>query len=132
MMNFLDLTTMYENDTTITRENINQKLFEAPTLHGKYHKWLYRWRVKYIAVDKECKKLYREKYLFYRDEQNEVLSEKEIKWHVETDSEYIELASKVKMWKYEVEQIESMVKHCGFIGNFCKNIVDWELFMGGK
>ena len=131
-MNFVELNNEYIEDTTITRENINSKLFEVPRLFGKYHKWQYKWKQALYAKEKELKLLYREKYKYYQKDFDEALNEKEIKWHVDTDEEYLELDRKVKILTTEVSQIESWCRHCNSLSFFCGNIVSWESLMAGK
>ena len=131
-MNFLELNEEYQKDTTITRENIQLKLFESPRLHGKYHKWQYKWKQRLYKKEVELKELYRTKYKYYQRDFEEALNEKEIKWHIDTDSDYLELNRKVKILKTEVEQIVDWCKHCNSLSFFCGNIVRWEKHMNGS
>lgn len=129
---FTDLVKMYEKDTTITRENINSKIYDAPMLHSKYHKYLYKWRRDYIKNETLLSEQFRKLWYYYSDEHERTLKSTEIKWHIETDDDYIKLHSKVKILKGEVAQIEDMVKFCSNISFFCQNIINWETFMQGE
>lgn len=131
-MNFLELCKQYENDTTVTRENINSKLFESPVLHSRYHKWQYIWKQRLYQQEDELKILYRKKYKYYENDYEKALSDKEIKWHIETDNEYLKLNRKVKILTSEVDQIIDWCKHCNNLSFFCGNIINWESFMAGK
>ena len=131
-MNFIDLLKMYEKDTTINRENISSKLFECPVLHGIYSKWLYQWRRKFINVDNERAKKYKELYYYFKKDYELALDKKEICWHIETHDDYIDLNSKCRVLESEINQIESFVKHCSNLSFFCQNIISYEQFINGQ
>ena len=131
-MNFLELNELYKKSIDITRANINDKLYEIPVQHGIFSKWLYLWKKKYLKELKDLEHLERKKYYHYKDDFDRALNDKEIKWHVETDSEYVEQNLKVRIFKSEVEQIEAMLKHIGNLSFFAQNIIQWEEFMAGK
>ena len=131
-MNFKDLLKNYELDITITRENVFEKLYLVPVLHGKYHKYLYQWRRLLLKIEQEKIEKYREKYYYYKDDFDRTLDEKQIKWHIETDEEYVSINQRYLNIKNEVDQIEQMVKHCGNLSFFCQNIISWEAFLSGR
>lgn len=131
-MNFLELNKQYEEDTTINKENISEKLDIASRLHAKYHSYGYRWKRKLGVEEDKLKELYREKYKYYEKEYERALNDKEIKWHIDTDKEYISQNRKVEILKDEVDRIKDWCSHCNSLSYFYGNIIKWYEHMNGK
>lgn len=130
-MNFKELIESYESDSKVSKEEIQDKIYNIPILHGKYLKYLYQWRRKTLLIEKDLKELYRQKYEIYKNG-DKVLDEKQIKFYIETDKEYLELNLRFQTFKIETEQIEQMVKHCCNLSFFYQNIMEVEKFYNGR
>lgn len=130
-MNFKDLIEQYETDTKVSKEEIQDKIYKIPILHGIYLKYLYQWKRKTLSVEKDLKELYRTKYEIYKNG-DKVLDEKQIKFYIETDKEYLDLNLKFQTFKLETDQVEQMVKHCSNLSFFYQNILESEKFFNGR
>lgn len=130
-MNFIELLDEYETRCTITRENIHEKLYEAPILHSYFSKHLYNWKRRLKTVEIEKLSLYRKKYYYYKNDYDHVLKDSEIKWHIQTDEEYMKIEKRFYNLKQEVEQIQEMTSFCSKISFYCQNIISYEQFING-
>ena len=123
---------MIEGDLRLDRSNLENKMFELPSLYSKYLKFFTKESIKYNKQDKIVSAKYRELYDYYKfDYKVKLDSEKLVDYHIISDSKYSDLNSSLKQQKIIVNTLELTLKRLSAMSFDIKNIISYQQYLNG-
>ncbi len=129
-MNKKELLDDIKNDLFLDSINIENKLYEIPSLHAKYLKMFFNTKSKLNLKQKELSILYKEKYNKLKDG-DDILSAKELIFMIQGDGEYSQLNYEVQVLTDLVDIIDRTVKKVNNLSFDVKNIIDYLKYIQG-
>jgi len=130
-MDFTELQQELDDDMDLNEMCLPSKLLRIPNLHNKYMRYLFRESNRLIIMQEKSRELYRDLWYHYKNNHDFLLEKKEIMWHVESDTKYTKILTKLKKQENLVDFFERAVKKCNNISFDIKNIIEYKKFMAG-
>ena len=141
-----DIIDMWQSDVKIDETELSRESLNIPLLHGKYLKYFSQERLKLRAQKMKQKQLQQRLMDYYRGDLNnpEDLAElgrepypykrlkQEVNYYVESDSEMVQLNTKVAYQQEMVDILEEIIKAINTRGYVIKNSLDFLRFTSGQ
>ena len=145
-MKIEDIIGMWQEDVKIDETELSRESLNIPLLHGKYLKHFSDERLKLRALKMKQKQLHQRLMDYYRGDLNnpEDLAElgrepypfkrlkNEVSYYVESDSEMIQLNTKIAYQQEMVDVLEEILKAVNTRGFVIKNSLDFLKFTSGQ
>ena len=145
-MKIEDIISMWQEDVTIDETELSRESLNIPLLHGKYLKHFSDERLKLRALKMKHKQLSTRLTDYYRGDLNnpEDLAElgrepyefkrlkQEVSHYVESDSEMVQLNTKIAYQQELVDILEEIIKAINTRGYVIKNSLDFLRFTSGQ
>jgi len=145
-MKIEDIIGMWQEDVKIDETELSRESLNIPLLHGKYLKHFSDERLKLRAFKMKQKQLHQRLMDYYRGDLNnpEDLAElgrepypfkrlkNEVSYYVESDSEMIQLNTKIAYQQEMVDVLEEILKAVNTRGFVIKNSLDFLKFTSGQ
>tara|TARA_Y100001938_G_scaffold151123_1_gene246262 strand:+ start:4720 stop:5157 length:438 start_codon:yes stop_codon:yes gene_type:complete len=145
-MKIEDIIDMWQNDVKIDETELSRESLNIPLLHGKYLKYFSNERLKLRAQKMKQKQLHQRLMDYYRGDLNnpEDLAElgrepypfkrlkQEVNYYVESDSEMVQLNTKIAYQQEMVDILEEIIKAINTRGYVIKNSLDFLRFTSGQ
>lgn len=135
---------LWERDSAINRDNLDQESLNASKLHQKYHKIYTQERLTLRKYEADLKQLRLEKYEFYTQGPTKETVEKgwqlppcgkilkvDANTYVDADRDIVELSLKIGIQHEKIELLESIIKSIMNRGFQIKNAIEWIKFQNG-
>ena len=135
---------LWETDSKISREVLDEESLKINTLHHKYHKIYTNERLLLRKYEMELKQLKLEKFEFYTQGPTKETVEKgwqlppigkvlkaDASTYVDADKDIVELSLKIGIQHEKIELLESIIKSLMNRGFQIKNAIDWAKFQSG-
>jgi|TARA_A100001388_G_scaffold85534_1_gene61710 hypothetical protein len=137
---------MWQEDVKIDETELSRESLNIPILHGKYLKHFSDERLKLRALKMKQKQLHQRLMDYYRGDLNnpEDLAElgrepypfkrlkNEVSYYVESDSEMVQLNTKIAYQQEMVDVLEEIIKAINTRGYVIKNSLDFIRFTSGS
>ena len=137
---------MWQHDVKIDETELSRESLNIPLLHGKYLKYFSQERLKLRAFKMKHKQLHQRLMDYYRGDLNnpEDLAElgrepypykrlkQEVNYYVESDSEIVQLNTKIAYQQEMVDILEEIIKAINTRGYVIKNSLDFLRFTSGQ
>ena len=137
---------MWQHDVKIDETELSRESLNIPLLHGKYLKYFSQERLKLRAQKMKQKQLQQRLMDYYRGDLNnpEDLAElgrepypykrlkQEVNYYVESDSEMVQLNTKIAYQQEMVDILEEIIKAINTRGYVIKNSLDFLRFTSGQ
>jgi len=131
-MNLQHLQEQVKRDVRVDEKNLNHSAAHIPMLHHKYLEMLTEVQLKCVKLKADHDKLYRAKYMYYRNDFNVVLKNKaEIDILIDGDDEVQKVRLKLEYEKSVAAYLESVIKQIGGLSFLVRDIVEWSKFQAG-
>ena len=141
-----DIIDMWQSDVKIDETELSRESLNIPLLHGKYLKYFSQERLKLRAQKMKQKQLQQRLMDYYRGDLNnpEDLAElgrepypykrlkQEVNYYVESDSEMVQLNTKIAYQQEMVDILEAIIKAINTRGYVIKNSLDFLRFTSGQ
>ena len=141
-----DIIDMWQSDVKIDETELSRESLNIPLLHGKYLKYFSQERLKLRAQKMKQKQLQQRLMDYYRGDLNnpEDLAElgrepypykrlkQEVNYYVESDSEMVQLNTKIAYQQEMVDILEEIIKAINTRGYVIKNSLDFLRFTSGQ
>ena len=141
-----DIIDMWQSDVKIDETELSRESLNIPLLHGKYLKYFSQERLKLRAQKMKQKQLQQRLMDYYRGDLNnpEDLAElgrepyefkrlkQEVSHYVESDSEMVQLNTKIAYQQELVDILEEIIKAINTRGYVIKNSLDFLRFTSGQ
>ena len=141
-----DIIDMWQSDVKIDETELSRESLNIPLLHGKYLKYFSQERLKLRAQKMKQKQLQQRLMDYYRGDLNnpEDLAElgrepypykrlkQEVNYYVESDSEMVQLNTKIAYQQEMVDILEEIIKAINIRGYVIKNSLDFLRFTSGQ
>ena len=141
-----DIIDMWQSDVKIDVTELSRESLNIPLLHGKYLKYFSQERLKLRAQKMKQKQLHQRLMDYYRGDLNnpEDLAElgrepypykrlkQEVNYYVESDSEMVQLNTKIAYQQEMVDILEEIIKAINTRGYVIKNSLDFLRFTSGQ
>ena len=141
-----DIIDMWQSDVKIDETELSRESLNIPLLHGKYLKYFSQERLKLRAQKMKQKQLQQRLMDYYRGDLNnpEDLAElgrepypykrlkQEVNYYVESDSEMVQLNTKIAYQQVMVDILEEIIKAINTRGYVIKNSLDFLRFTSGQ
>ena len=141
-----DIIDMWQSDVKIAETELSRESLNIPLLHGKYLKYFSQERLKLRAQKMKQKQLQQRLMDYYRGDLNnpEDLAElgrepypykrlkQEVNYYVESDSEMVQLNTKIAYQQEMVDILEEIIKAINTRGYVIKNSLDFLRFTSGQ
>ena len=141
-----DIIDMWQSDVKIDETELSRESLNIPLLHGKYLKYFSHERLKLRAQKMKQKQLQQRLMDYYRGDLNnpEDLAElgrepypykrlkQEVNYYVESDSEMVQLNTKIAYQQEMVDILEEIIKAINTRGYVIKNSLDFLRFTSGQ
>jgi len=141
-----EIISMWQEDGKIDETELSRESLNIPYLHGKYLKHFSQERLKLRAFKMKQKQLYTRLGDYYRGDLNnpEDLAElgrepypykrlkQEVSYYVESDSEMVQLNTKIAYQQEMVDVLEEILKSINTRNFLIKNSIDFLKFTGGQ
>ena len=141
-----DIIDMWQSDVKIDETELSRESLNIPLLHGKYLKYFSQERLKLRAFKMKHKQLRQRLMDYYRGDLNnpEDLAElgrepypykrlkQEVNYYVESDSEMVQLNTKIAYQQEMVDILEEIIKAINTRGYVIKNSLDFLRFTSGQ
>ncbi len=141
-----DIIDMWQSDVKIDETELSRESLNIPLLHGKYLKYFSQERLKLRAQKMKQKQLHQRLMDYYRGDLNnpEDLAElgrepypykrlkQEVNYYVESDSEMVQLNTKIAYQQEMVDILEEIIKAINTRGYVIKNSLDFLRFTSGQ
>ena len=141
-----DIIDMWQSDVKIEETELSRESLNIPLLHGKYLKYFSQERLKLRAQKMKQKQLQQRLMDYYRGDLNnpEDLAElgrepypykrlkQEVNYYVESDSEMVQLNTKIAYQQEMVDILEEIIKAINTRGYVIKNSLDFLRFTSGQ
>jgi len=145
-MKIEDIIGMWQEDVKIDETELSRESLNIPLLHGKYLKHFSDERLKLRAFKMKQKQLQQRLMDYYRGDLNnpEDLAElgrepypfkrlkNEVSYYVESDSEMVQLNTKIAYQQEMVDVLEEIIKAINTRGYVIKNSLDFIRFTSGS
>jgi len=145
-MKIEDIIGMWQEDVKIDETELSRESLNIPLLHGKYLKHFSGERLKLRAFKMKQKQLHQRLMDYYRGDLNnpEDLAElgrepypfkrlkNEVSYYVESDSEMVQLNTKIAYQQEMVDVLEEIIKAINTRGYVIKNSLDFLRFTSGQ
>ena len=145
-MKIEDIIGMWQEDVKIDETELSRESLNIPLLHGKYLKHFSDERLKLRAFKMKQKQLHQRLMDYYRGDLNnpEDLAElgrepypfkrlkNEVSYYVESDSEMVQLNTKIAYQQELVDILEEIIKAINTRGYVIKNSLDFLRFTSGQ
>jgi len=145
-MKIEDIIGMWQEDVKIDETELSRESLNIPLLHGKYLKHFSDERLKLRAFKMKQKQLHQRLMDYYRGDLNnpEDLAElgrepypfkrlkNEVSYYVESDSEMVQLNTKIAYQQEMVDVLEEILKAVNTRGFVIKNSLDFLKFTSGQ
>ena len=145
-MKIEDIISMWQEDVKIDETELSRESLNIPLLHGKYLKHFSDERLKLRALKMKHKQLSTRLTDYYRGDLNnpEDLAElgrepyefkrlkQEVSHYVESDSEMVQLNTKIAYQQELVDILEEIIKAINTRGYVIKNSLDFLRFTSGQ
>ena len=145
-MKIEDIISMWQEDVKIDETELSRESLNIPLLHGKYLKHFSDERLKLRALKMKHKQLSTRLADYYRGDLNnpEDLAElgrepyefkrlkQEVSHYVESDSEMVQLNTKIAYQQELVDILEEIIKAINTRGYVIKNSLDFLRFTSGQ
>jgi hypothetical protein len=145
-MKIEDIIGMWQGDSKIDETELSRESLNIPILHGKYLKYFSDERLKLRALKMKHKQLNQRLMDYYRGDLNnpEDLAElgrepypfkrlkNEVTYYVDSDSEMIQLNTKIAYQQEMVDVLEEIIKAINTRGYVIKNSLDFLRFTSGS
>jgi len=145
-MKIEDIIGMWQEDVKIDETELSRESLNIPLLHGKYLKHFSDERLKLRAFKMKQKQLHQKLMDYYRGDLNnpEDLAElgrepypfkrlkNEVSYYVESDSEMVQLNTKIAYQQEMVDVLEEILKAVNTRGFVIKNSLDFLKFTSGQ
>jgi hypothetical protein len=145
-MKIEDIIGMWQEDVKIDETELSRESLNIPLLHGKYLKHFSDERLKLRAFKMKQKQLHQRLMDYYRGDLNnpEDLAElgrepypfkrlkNEVSYYVESDSEMVQLNTKIAYQQEMVDVLEEIIKAINTRGYVIKNSLDFIRFTSGS
>ena len=145
-MKIEDIIGMWQEDVKIDETELSRESLNIPLLHGKYLKHFSDERLKLRALKMKQKQLHQRLMDYYRGDLNnpEDLAElgrepypfkrlkNEVSYYVESDSEMVQLNTKIAYQQEMVDVLEEILKAVNTRGFVIKNSLDFLKFTSGQ
>ena len=136
--------TLWEQDSTIIADQLDEESLKISKLHHKYFKLFGIERLTLKKLEAEYKKLKHEKYEFYtqgpNDEQQRkgwvlppkgVILKNEVDRYLEADNELVDFGLKLEVQKEKVELLQSIIHNINQRSFNIKNAIEFIKFSQG-
>lgn len=143
-MKLEDIFAFWEQDSNISRDELDRESLNTSKLHHKYHKIFTHERLILRKYELELKQLRLEKFEFYTQGPTKETMDKGWKLppigkilkadagtYVDADSDVVALTLKVGMQHEKIELLESIIKSIMNRGFQIKNAIEWIRFQSG-
>ena len=141
-----DIIDMWQSDVKIDETELSRESLNIPLLHGKYLKYFSQERLKLLYQKMKQKQLQQRLMDYYRGDLNnpEDLAElgrepypykrlkQEVNYYVESDSEMVQLNTKIAYQQEMVDILEEIIKAINTRGYVIKNSLDFLRFTSGQ
>ena len=141
-----DIIDMWQSDVKIDETELSRESLNILLLHGKYLKYFSQERLKLRAQKMKQKQLQQRLMDYYRGDLNnpEDLAElgrepypykrlkQEVNYYVESDSEMVQLNTKIAYQQEMVDILEEIIKAINTRGYVIKNSLDFLRFTSGQ
>ena len=141
-----DIIDMWQSDVKIDETELSRESLNIPLLNGKYLKYFSQERLKLRAQKMKQKQLQQRLMDYYRGDLNnpEDLAElgrepypykrlkQEVNYYVESDSEMVQLNTKIAYQQEMVDILEEIIKAINTRGYVIKNSLDFLRFTSGQ
>ena len=132
-MNLNSLRAEVEKDVFIDKSDPSKTAVNVPLLHNKYLTILSDSQMRLLKVQSEYDTLYREKYLYYRNDYPVVLKGRsEVEVLLNGDEELQKLKIKLEYEKHICSYLESVLKQINQLSFHVKSVIEWERFKQGE
>lgn len=145
IVNFEELFTEWEKDSTIDKTKLDDESLRITKLHHKYYKFFVTEKSKFRQLENELKKLKFEKTEFYTQGHNEetrakgwklpakgIIIKSDVPMYVEADPDIINISLKIGIQQEKIEFLESIIKSLNNRGYNIKTAVEFIKFMNGS
>lgn len=135
---------LWERDSVINRDNLDQESLDASKLHQKYHKIFTQERLILRKYELELKQLRLEKFEFLTQGHTRETQERgwqlppigkilkaDASTYVDADKDVIELTLKIGIQNEKIELLSSIIKSIMNRGFQVKNAIEWIKFQSG-
>jgi hypothetical protein len=131
-VDFNELQEEVKRDVVFDESNVSNTIVKVPQLHTKYMNLLHQMQLQVIITENKYNKIYRKKYMYYRDDFEILLKGKdEIKLMVDSDEELVAVRSILQYEKTICEYLEGVVKQISGFSFLIRDFIEYEKFQAG-
>ena len=143
-MKLEDIMDQWYQDSKIDKTELGDASLKITELHDKYLKIYTLEKMKYVALTKEYKVLWRDKYEFYTQGPSQETQAKgwimpakgrivkqEVEIYMEADPDLIKSELKSEALKIKLEYLENVLRIIHNMNYKIRNGIDWQKFING-
>jgi len=139
---------MWQNDSNIDNNQLDETSRQTPKLHSKYLQLWSTAKLELRRTEFEQKKLLKEKWLYYNGKMDqETLSQKgwnpdpfdglkilkgEMDYYYDSDPEIQKSEEKIQYWKTVIETLTEIIDNLKWRHQTISNIIKWKQFESGN
>ena len=139
---------MWQEDSTINNNQLDETSRQTPKLHSKYLQLWSTAKLELRRTEFEQKKLLKEKWLYYNGKMDqETLQQKgwdpdpfdglkilkgEMDYYYDSDPEIQKSEEKIQYWKTVIEKLTEIIDNLKWRHQTISNIIKWKQFESGN
>lgn len=132
-MTFDELKEMVSKDLRIDENHLDRTAAMVPILYTKYLNMLQDEQVRVSFYKAKYKKIYRDKYTYYRNDYEVLLKNKsEIDVMIDGDSEVQEARTKYEYHLMIANYLENVLKQISGLSFLIRDMIEWKKFQAGS